>query len=106
MPEQITSYNAKICPWAHRHPITPPFASQKLAESAVLPEFVADIAPEAELHYSIVIARRRVCGWETDAAVTTFLARGEAVLKNDIGRYENRGKGRRLGQGGEGSQIW
>jgi len=95
MPEQITLYTAKICPWAHRTelalqesklpykrfeidlrnkpewyapkvnpaskvpaiayggpdvaPDAPSPASQKLAESAVLLEFVADIAPEAEL---------------------------------------------------------
>ncbi|KAF9057002.1 hypothetical protein BJ165DRAFT_1334392 [Panaeolus papilionaceus] len=95
MPEQITLYSAKICPWAHRvelalkesklphkryeidlsnkpewyapkvnpaskvpaiayggpdvSPETPSPDSIKLAESGVLIEFIADIAPEAKL---------------------------------------------------------
>jgi len=130
MPEQITLYSAKICPWAHRTelalkesklpykrfevdlknkpewyapkvnpaskvpaiayggpdvaPDTPSPASQKLAESAVILEFVADIAPEAKLLPKDPVLRAKA-RFFADTVTTKFnsdayrpaLARGE-----------------------------
>ncbi|KAF8191244.1 hypothetical protein BJ912DRAFT_1022104 [Pholiota molesta] len=107
MPEQITLYTAKICPWAHRAEIalkesklpykryeidlknkpewyapSPSPESEKIAESGVLIELVADLSNEDLLPKDPILRAKARFFIETvtplfAGAWRAFLARGE-----------------------------